>query len=143
MELSCVAEILGGEKVLGKRLESEMDLVELGSQGITKDAVSHLAKYLSLSWRQMAALLPVTERTLQRYSSKQHLNTIVSEQVLHIAEVVAKGTEVFGNKDRFIAWMTLPNTALSDNTPLNLLGSRFGTEMVLDELGRLEHGVYS
>jgi len=143
MELSNVAEILGGEKVLGKRLESKMDLVELGSRGVTKDAVSHLAKYLSLSWKQMANLLPVTERTLQRYTSERHLNPTVSEQVLQIAEVVVRGTEVFGDKNRFRVWLNQPNTALSDNAPLNLLGSRFGTEMVLDELGRLEHGVYS
>ena len=143
MELANVAEILGGEKVLGKRLENKMDLVELSSHGVTKDAVSHLAKYLLLSWRQMAALLPVTERTLQRYALKQHLNPTVSEQVLQIAEVVARGVEVFGDKDRFRNWMDQPNTALSDNAPLNLLGSRFGTEMVLDELGRIEHGIYS
>jgi len=143
MELANVAEILGGEKVLGKRLESKMDFVELSSHGVTKDAVSHLAKYLLLSWRQMAALLPVTERTLQRYALQQHLNPTVSEQVLQIAEVVARGAEVFGDKDRFRNWMDQPNTALSGNAPLNLLGSRFGTEMVLDELGRIEHGVYS
>jgi len=143
MELSNVAEILGGEEVLGKRLESKMDFVELGGRGVTKDAVAHLARYLSLSWRQMADLLPITERTLQRYASEQYLNTIVSEQVLQIAEVVARGMEVFGDKSRLLAWMAQPNIVLADNTPLNLLGSRFGTEMVLDELGRLEYGVYS
>ncbi|MBW2740650.1 MAG: hypothetical protein JRE64_17815, partial [Deltaproteobacteria bacterium] len=60
MQLAQVSEILGGEKIIGKKLESKMDLVELGSIGITKNAVSHLANYLSLSWKQVAALLPVT-----------------------------------------------------------------------------------
>ena len=39
MPLALVCEILGGEKILGKKLESKMDLVELGSIGITKNAV--------------------------------------------------------------------------------------------------------
>ena len=60
MQLAQVGKILGGEKILGKKLESKMDLVELGSIGVTKNAVSHLAQYLSLSWKQIAYVVPVT-----------------------------------------------------------------------------------
>ena len=143
MELSQVTRILGGQMVVGKRLESRMDLVDLGSRGLTKDAVSHLARHLSLSLKDMAALLPVTERSLQRYTAKQHLSPTVSEQVLQIAEAVARGTEVFGDKDRFLAWANQPSKALAGKKPLELLGSRFGIDLVLDELGRMEHGVVS
>ena len=48
MQLAQIGKILCGEKILGKKLESKMDLVELGSIGVTKNAVSHLANYLSL-----------------------------------------------------------------------------------------------
>lgn len=143
MELSQVARILGGQKVLGTRLQSRMDLVELANRGLTKDAVSNLARHLSLSLKDMAALLPITERSLQRYTSKHHLNPTVSEQVLQIAGAVARGKEVFGGKDRFLAWANQPSTALSNKRPLDLLGSRFGTDLVLDELGRIEHGIVS
>jgi len=143
MQLAQVGEILGGEKILGKKLESKMDLVELGSIGVTKNAVSHLANYLSLSWKQVADLLPVTERTLQRYTSHQHFNPAVSEQVLHIAEVLAKGTEVFQEKRKLLLWLNTPHKVFSGNTPFAMLCSRFGTELVLEELGRIEFGVYS
>ena len=143
MELSQVARILGGQKVLGTRLESRMDLVDLANRGLTKDAVTHLARHLSLSLKDMADLLPVTARSLQRYTPKHHLNPTVSEQVLQIAEAVARGKEVFGAKDRFLAWANQPNTALSNKRPLDLLSSRFGTDLVLDELGRIEHGIVS
>lgn len=143
MQLAQVGEILGGEKIIGKKLESKMDLVELGSIGITKNAVSHLANYLSLSWKQVAALLPVTERTLQRYTSHQRFNPTVSEQVLHIAEVLAKGSEVFQEKRKLLLWLNTPHKVFSGNTPFTMLGSRFGTELVVEELGRIEFGVYS
>jgi len=143
MELSQVSRILGGQKVLGTRLQSRMDLIELANRGLTKDAVSNLARHLSLSLKDMAALLPVTERSLQRYAARHHLNPTVSEQVLQIAGVVARGTEVFGGKDRFLAWANQPSSALSNKRPLELLGSRFGTDLVLDELGRMEHGIVS
>ncbi|MCP4578606.1 MAG: DUF2384 domain-containing protein [Deltaproteobacteria bacterium] len=93
--------------------------------------------------KQIAALLPVTERTLQRDTSNQHLGQAVSEQVLKIAEVVAKGTKVFGDKEKFLLWMNQPCTGLSNNTPFSMLPSRFGVEMIFDELGRIEYGVYS
>jgi len=143
MQLAEVGKILGGEKILGKKLESKMDLFELGSIGVTKNAISHLANYLSLSWKQVADLLPVTERTLQRYTPQQHFNPAVSEQVLHIAGVLAKGTEVFQEKDKLLVWLNTPHKVLSGKTPFSMLGSRFGTELVLEELGRIEFGVYS
>ena len=143
MQLAQVGKILGGEKILGKKLESKMDLIELGSIGITKDAVSHLANYLSFSWKQVASLLPVTERTLQRYSLNQHFNPAVSEQVLHIAGVLAKGAEVFQDKRKFLLWLNTPHKVFSSKTPFAMLSSRFGTELILEELGRIEFGVYS
>jgi len=91
----------------------------------------------------MAALLPVTERTIQRNSAKEPFNRVVSEHILQIAEVAAKGAEVFENKDKLLSWMNHPSKALANKTPLSLLNSRFGAEMVLDELGRIEHGVFS
>ena len=143
MELAGITEILGGEEVLQKQILCRMDLIEVGSRGVNKEALTNLAKYLSFTTSQMAELLPVTERTIQRYTSKKHFNRVVSEQILQIAEVVARGTEVFMDKDKFLLWMNHPNKALANRTPLSLLSSRFGAEMVLDELGRLEYGVFS
>jgi len=143
MQFAQVEQILGGEKILGHKLETKMDMVALGSVGVTKNAVSHLADYLSLSWKQVAELLPVTERTLQRYTLQQHFNPAVSEQVLHIAEVLAKGTDIFKEKNKLIIWLNTPHKVFSRKTPLEMLGSRFGTELVLEELGRIEFGVYS
>lgn len=143
MQLTRVENILGGEKILGRKLVSKMDLVELGSKGITKKAVSNLARYLSLSSKQVADLLPMSERTLHRYSSHQHLNQSVSEQVIHIAKVLAKGTEIFQEKTKLLLWLNTPHKVFSGQTPLSILKSRFGNELVLEELGRIEFGVYS
>jgi putative toxin-antitoxin system antitoxin component (TIGR02293 family) len=143
MEFSGVTKILGGEKVLRQKVRSRMDLIELSNKGVTKDALRHLAKFLSFTIRQMATLLPVTERTIQRYATTKHFNRVISEQILQIAEVAAKGAEVFDDKDKFLSWMNHPCKALANKTPLSLLNSRFGAEMVLDELGRLEHGVFA
>jgi putative toxin-antitoxin system antitoxin component (TIGR02293 family) len=65
----------------------------------------------------------------------------MTQQLSCPSESAAKGVEVFTDKGAFLARLHDPNTALANHTPLSLLHSRFGVEMVLDELGRLEHGV--
>ncbi len=143
MNAVAVVDILGGEKVLRKRIRNRLDMVELGSSGITKQALLNLAKYLAIPPGRLAELLPVSERTLQRYTPKKHFDRSVSEQILRIAEVAAKGTDVFGDKEQFLKWMKSENKAFGNRTPVSLLISTFGVEMVLDELGRIEYGVFS
>jgi putative toxin-antitoxin system antitoxin component (TIGR02293 family) len=141
--LASVTELLGGKKTLGREIKTQLDLVEISSRGVQKKSLQRLARYMGSSTSKMAALLPVTERTIQRYAPEDHFNRVVSEYILHIAEVMAKGTEVFGDKNAFMHWLAQPNTALGSRTPKSLLDSRFGTDMILDELGRIEHGVFS
>jgi len=143
MNLSAVSTVLGGQRALGSKLETEMDLVELSGRGIKRAAVTNLAKHLSFSSKQMAELLPVTERTLQRCAPQQRLSPAVSQQVLHIAEVATRGTEVFGGEETFLRWMHEPIIALGGKTPVSLLSTSFGAQMVLNVLGRIEYGVYS
>jgi putative toxin-antitoxin system antitoxin component (TIGR02293 family) len=143
MPVTAVKKILGGEKTFHKGIQNRMDLIELCQKGVTKDALVYLAHYLKISLNQLAKILPVTERTIQRYSLKQHFSPVVSEHVIQIAEVAARGSEIFGKKDKFLQWMNIPNRALADKTPMSLLNSKFGADLVLDELGRIEHGVFS
>ncbi len=143
MQLSEISSVLGGKKALRGDIASRMDLIELGNRGVTKSALLHLAGHLSLSVRQMAELLPVAERTIQRYKSRERFNRVVSEHILQIAEVAVRGGDVFGDRNKFRSWMKSPSPALGNRTPSSLLRSRFGIEMVLDELGRIEHGVIS
>jgi putative toxin-antitoxin system antitoxin component (TIGR02293 family) len=143
MEAATITEVLGGVEVIHTKIQSRMDLIELSNEGITKDALLRLVNYLNLSISQMAKLIAITERTIQRYTLKKPFNRVVSEQILQIAEVAARGTNVFEDKEKFLSWIHQPSKALGDKTPMSLLSSRFGTEMVLDELGRIEHGIFS
>jgi putative toxin-antitoxin system antitoxin component (TIGR02293 family) len=98
---------------------------------------------MDLSVSMMAVLLPVSERTIQRYTPEMHFNSVVSESILHIAKVVARGMEVFEENASCLSWLSQPCSALGGQSPKRLLTSRFGAEMVLDELTRIEHGVVS
>jgi len=143
MAYSDLKKVLGGKKTLGKDIRNQLDLIELSREGVTKDALEHLAEHLSLPMSQMAELLPVSERTIQRYARKKQFSPVISEHIIKIAEVTARGEEVFGDKDKFLLWMNHPHKSFDNKTPMSLLASMLGADMVLDELGRMEHGTFS
>ena len=139
MELSHVKQVLG----LKETIRTPLDLIKLGGKGISKGAVSRLAKHLSLGLQEMAPLLSVNLRTIQRYNAERVFSRPVSERILRIALVVSKGEEIFENVEQFNTWLKEPNRALADKKPLDLLVSDFGIDLVLDELGRIEQGIIS
>ena len=141
--LSKMRNLLGGAAVTKHPIRTPLDLIELSDKGIDKRALLRLADHLGVPVSQMAEWLPVTERTIQRYSAKQRFSRVVSEHILQIAKVAAKGEDVFGGKEKFLEWMKQPIPALANRTPRSLLTYRYGTELVLIELGRIEHGIHS
>ena len=143
MYLENISSILGGPHLLGQTIRSTNDLIEIGRKGVQKKCFLLLAKYMNTSPNQLAKLLPITERTLQRRNPTDALNRETSECILQVAAVIAKGAEVFDDKDRFLAWLNQPNTTFAGQIPVSLLDSRFGADIVLNELGRIEHGVFS
>ena len=143
LETDEVSRILGGKRLLRREIRDHFDLIELGARGIPKSALMKLADYLHLSRGRIAQLLSVSERTIQRHGAEENFSRAVSEQILHIAEVAAKGTRVFEDRNNFLAWLNQPSIALANEAPIDLLKSRFGADMVFEELVRMEHGIFA
>jgi putative toxin-antitoxin system antitoxin component (TIGR02293 family) len=140
--LTAVANLLGGHRLLRKRVATDLDFVELGSRGLPYSSLSHFSRVLQIPVRQMAEWLPVTERTLARYAASEQLNRPVSEHLIQLARLFARGEQVFGDRKKFRTWLELPSRLLGGRAPVALLSSPLGLELVTDELGRIEHGVY-
>lgn len=131
--------IIGG--LLGS--PSDFDLVIAARNGIAKKNILSLAKKLSLTMAEMADILHVNERTLQRYTPNTLLRTEYADRVIELARLYERGMEVLGSAEAFNNWLRHPNYAIENQTPLSLLDTSIGFTMVLDVLGRIEQGVYS
>jgi len=138
-----IEKLLGGRSVLGHSLETGMDRYELSRAGIPKRALLSLVSNLNFSLRSMSSLLNVAERTIQRKRDDELLDISTSEQVIQIAEVYSRGSEVFSSARNFQEWMDTENISFGGKRPIELLPSRYGAQMILDEIGRIEYGVYS
>ncbi len=122
---------------------NEMQMVKTARSGITKKTLVNISKLSGLSVKELAELLPVSLRTIQRYKNDDILEPAVSERVLLIAEVLAKALDVFGSLEDLQHWLHTPSVALDRQTPISLLDTSFGARLVTDQLGRIEHGIYS
>jgi putative toxin-antitoxin system antitoxin component (TIGR02293 family) len=122
---------------------NEINLVERARRGISKKTLVKVSKFSGISMRELSSLLPVSLRTLQRYNDDDLLEPYVSERVLLITEVLARGLDVFQSAEKLQHWLHTPAAALGNRTPLSLLDTSFGARMVTDMLGRMEYGVYS
>lgn len=147
MKYSAIVEALGGEKIVGYPLHSELDLVNLVSHGLTRQALFHLSSTLRLSLSEAAGIFHVSLRTLQRYKQKEDavgevLDSAVSDRMVQLADLYAYGSEVLGEAI-FLKWLQTPLRTLGGKMPKELLFSSVGIEMVKDELTRIEYGVYS
>lgn len=138
-----IVSVLGGSVNVGKSIKDDFDLIEITRKGLPKSVVISLSKILGVSMEKMSGLLHVSHRTIQRKNNTDLLNVYSTEQVLEIAEVISRGIEVLGTLESFTAWLHSEIRYLNYNKPINFLDTSFGANMVLDTLGRIEHGVYS
>lgn len=93
---------------------------------------------------EWAAILHLSERTLQRYAkNKSTFAAINAERALQIEKVINEGIITFGNIDLFYAWIKRNPYMLEGNLSFNSLTSTDGIQKVLTQLGRIQHGIFT
>lgn len=92
---------------------------------------------------EMAKILHITSRTIRRMDNDSKLNIDVSEKILELLRLYKFGIEIFGDKEVFNVWIRRSIKGLGNVTPISLLDTGVGVEIVMDELERLAYGVYN
>ena len=88
--------------------------------------------------------LGIAPRTAaRRLTRKESLSTTESERVLRLARVLARAIEVFESQDAAKQWLQETSMALGGRKPIDLLATDIGTEVVLNELGKIDHGFFA
>ena len=122
-------------------IRNNNDFIGLIRNGIPKQAMTYLMDATDLSLIEMANIIHTTDRTLRRYSPAQKLPQEQSEGIVELASLYSRGEEVFGTMARFRQWMDSVLLAFGNKKPKEFLDTSIGIRMILDELGRIEHGV--
>ncbi len=141
MNLRATIDSLGGPEVLGGEVRSEIALVALVEEGLPARTVDELARLGELSEAEFGQIIP--RRTLAHARRKERLSPEQSDRLVRAAGVYASAHEVFANREKANRWMKRPNRALEGKTPLSLLRTSSGTDLVESVLDRIAYGVYS
>jgi putative toxin-antitoxin system antitoxin component (TIGR02293 family) len=104
-------------------------------------SIKDMAPFTDQEWSDF---LDVSLKSLQRYKGDgEHIfKTIHSEKIIELAEVVSVGQEVFDTNEKFASWLNTPSHALGNMKPIELLRDSYGKEMVLNELYRIDQGIF-
>lgn len=122
---------------------SDYDVIKLTRQGLPKKVLLALAQKISLTVQELAGIMHISERTLQRYDEDAVVKTEYAEKAVELARLYTRGEEVFGSIEQFKRWMKTSAHVFKGETPVSLLDTSVGFDMVLKELGRIEHGIFA
>lgn len=140
------ARLMGGSRVLGKRIASELDAHDLVARGIAASALHHLVDNLEVIdiGTALEDGIGLSRRTYQRTKENpgRSLSVEQSGRAWRFAEVLALATDVMGTQELGEKWLERPALGLDGRRPIDLLATPAGASAVEVYLQQIKHGVY-
>lgn len=132
----------------GKMSEPELPYRSIKALPAVKDftysefkKIADKAPFTQAEW---AAILHVSERTLQRYAKDNStFAPINAERATQIANVLKEGEFTFGKVENFYQWLKSNPYMLEGGLSIGSLSSYEGIQRVLTQLGRIQHGLFA
>jgi putative toxin-antitoxin system antitoxin component (TIGR02293 family) len=139
-----VADLLGGERVLGASVKSNLELARANRQGLPAETAAQLVDAIGVpAMGPLGALIGSLRHAANRNASPARLTPEQSDIVIRTASTLAKAIDTLGNREKAAHWLTAPNRALGEEIPITLLDTSAGAHEVEALLDRIEYGVYS
>jgi putative toxin-antitoxin system antitoxin component (TIGR02293 family) len=138
-----IIAVLGGAKPLGLKKAERYSLQAQVRAGLKFSALESLQRRYHIPLSQLQSLLDISDRTLARRREQQILSKAESDRLYRVARVAVRAEEVLGSSQAAERWLKEQIPALGFETPLSMLDTDEGAQMVGDILGRIEHGVFS
>jgi len=135
-----IANVLGGPRILGRRIRSLFDLERTISNGLPKRALRHTAERICSSSGDVREVIyrVVPEATFKR---RVRLSAAESARTERLARIVAAAEHVWSDQDSARQWLTKPHPELNGRTPLECAFSELGARQVEQILDKLFYGI--
>ena len=114
-------------------------------QGISYELYHQIQSITPFTEEDWANYLNISTKTLQRNrkEAKFVFKPIHSEKILELVEVSLRGREVFDSGEQFYHWLQTPSVALGNQKPMDLLQDSYGKELIMEELNKIEYGIFA
>jgi putative toxin-antitoxin system antitoxin component (TIGR02293 family) len=139
-----------GCKLLNKKitydefLKNRMLIVHAIREGIPYELFNLIKEITPFNEEDWASFLGISTKSLQRNKIKEDFifKPLQSEKILELAEVTSLGNTVFDTETQFYMWLKTPSFALGNLEPIELLRDSYGKEMVVNELNKIDQGIF-
>jgi len=121
----------------------QAELIEAITTGLPTSLARELAQKLDVTLLDMAGLLRLNPRTLQRRLEEGSLSLTESERLWELSRLFYRAVDVLESEPGAVHWFKNPIQALGCATPLAYARTAVGLRELDNILGRIEHGVYS
>lgn len=102
-----------------------------------------IAGKVPFTQKEWADILHLSERTLQRYAkSNTSFEAIYADRILRMEQLIEMGLETFIDALAFYNWLKKDKRILGEILNFNSLKTASGIESTINEIGRIQYGVY-
>lgn len=124
--------------------ENRMLIIRAIRKGLPYKLFRKIKALTPFSDDDWAEYLNLSKKTLQRHCNEANFvfKPIHTEKIIELAEVTNFGKEVFDSKEQFYLWLNTPSYALGNLKPADLLKDSYGKELVMEELNRIDQGIF-
>lgn len=127
-------------EVLGHGKPSDDAIIEAVSRGLPPTILGELLD-TGLSDEEVASVIGFSVRTLHRKRDRGvRLDVAEGDRAVRLARAIAEADAYIGARDRALHWLRAKNWALGGRTPLMLLTTEPGTELVHQALATIAYG---
>jgi putative toxin-antitoxin system antitoxin component (TIGR02293 family) len=141
MAPSEVARVLGGEKVLGREIRTDVQLEQCAREGFPVGVLQELIERAVILPGELFAWV-IPRRTLaHRQKNQQRLSREESNRVSRVVRIYALAVETLGDDAKAKHWLRRPLRQFGGRTPMEMLETDLGAHQVEVLLGRIGHGL--
>lgn len=102
-----------------------------------------IARQIALTQKEWAAILHLSEKTLQRYAKdNKNFEGIYVDRILQMQELIETGLETFTSPEALYRWLKRDKPVLGELLTFESLKNSRGIQLIIDQMGRIQHGVY-
>ena len=104
------------------------------------EKIAALAPFTQKEW---GAILHLSEKTIQRYArDNSFFEGIYADRILHVNELIDLGKETFTDADALYRWLKREKNILGMRLGFDALTSTKGIQLLIEEMGRIQHGIF-
>lgn len=103
-----------------------------------------IADQVPFTQSEWAGILHLSERTLQRYAKNNGaFEGIYTDRILQMQELIETGLATFSSPDAFYRWLKKDKPVMGHILNFNSLSSTRGIQETINQLVRVQQGVYA